>query len=306
MSRILAGAIEETGAEKGSLMLLDHAQDELVVRFVLGLPDKKLERKINDGEVPCIRLKRGNGVAGGVLKTGRSALIDDVGKDKSFERKGSKQVGAILCVPLVVDGETFGVLNLTIRAVGKRFADDARERAELIADQAAIAIHRTQIYESVCKDEETGLYTGDLVEVFLDSEVRRSSRYGNDLSVVCAHIHRASLRPGVSVMADLEQVGHAIRRTMRSYVDLAGHFGQGWFVFVLPQTHGKGAEVLCRRLSGEIAMHEPEDSVRRFAVAQLSAGESTRQLVNRAMDGLDFLSPSKEGTQVVLVEAPEE
>jgi hypothetical protein len=61
---ILERAIAAVEAEKGSLMLRDDATDELVVRVVSGLPDPETERRINEGEIQCTRLRRGEGVAG--------------------------------------------------------------------------------------------------------------------------------------------------------------------------------------------------------------------------------------------------
>ena len=98
LMRVLEGAVEHTAANKGSLMLLDSESNELVVRVVRGLPDANMETRINNGDVPCVRLKVGQGVAGGVAESGKGIIINDVQSSQvQVERQGSK--GALLCVP---------------------------------------------------------------------------------------------------------------------------------------------------------------------------------------------------------------
>jgi GGDEF domain-containing protein len=285
LKRILVGAVENTRAQKGSLMLLDTASRELVVRVVHGLPDKAVEDKINRGEHECVRLAIGQGVAGTVFESGEKQVIHDVHSSSGFVQAGRSHPGALLCIPIVHQGEKMGVVNLTARKPGFRFDDETVAVATRIAADAAVAIHRTQLFESTCMDQESGLLSGQLLEAVLDSEVCRAQRYGGPLSVVVCHF--AFAEPVLNIQA----LGVIMRRTMRQKIDLAGHFGDGWFGMVLPDTPNEGAKVLCARLAAEIEEDIGGQPKLRFCVTQWGKGEKAGELFNRAMDGLERLGP---------------
>jgi GAF domain-containing protein len=295
LKRILAGAIVHTGASKGSLMLLDEETDELVVRVVQGLPDVELEDRINCGAVPCVRLKLGHGVAGRVAATGKTERIEDVRTSPSFTDRKRVNVGALLCVPLWVEGRAVGVMNLTSTASSDVFDASTVAKAEDIARDAAVAIYRTQIFERSCTDSKTGLFVGQVVESLLDNEVVRARRYGSRLSVVACR-----LGPDCGDSMGLS-VGGVFRKTMRLRVDMAGHFGEGWFGIVLPETAGAGAKVLCERLGMALIEANPTVSIRHFVAAEWDGEEVGFALFERALSSLETLDETLLGTQVRLL-----
>ena len=74
-------------------MLLEHETEELVVKLVSGLPDPAMEDRINYGEVPCVRLKVGAGVAGRVAETARTELVEDVKTSNVFKDRKKTNTG---------------------------------------------------------------------------------------------------------------------------------------------------------------------------------------------------------------------
>ena len=47
----------------------------------------------------CVRLKVGQGVAGGVAESGKGIIINDVQSSPQYKLKGKGRKGALLCVP---------------------------------------------------------------------------------------------------------------------------------------------------------------------------------------------------------------
>jgi signal transduction histidine kinase len=92
-----------------------------------------------------LRLRLGEGITGWVARTGKPARIGDVLADPRYipVRTG---VRSELAVPLEVNGEPRGVLNVDSDRVEAFTADD-QELLEELAGQAAQVIHHTWLYE---------------------------------------------------------------------------------------------------------------------------------------------------------------
>ena len=294
---ILQNAIDSVDAEKGSLMLLDEPSDELVVRVVFGLPDKEVERKINDGEIECSRFGRGDGIAGKVLDSGSPIRVNNVEDEKGFvRREGSQQVRSILCVPLKVEQETIGVINITNRKGGGAFGLEDEEILGALANQAAVAIARTKLYEAAITDGLTGLFVRRFATHRLNEEVKRAHRYGSKLSLIMCDIDH------FKVVNDTwgHQAGDAViiaaaaclKAEMREDIDVAGRYGGEEFVLILPATSARDAAVAAERLRAAIeatVVDHGDVSISKtmsFGVAELGPGEDGDSLVGRADEAL--------------------
>lgn len=88
-------------ADNGSLMLLEDDGETLSIQAAFGneSPQKT-------------RLKRGIGIAGSVLTSGRAELVGNASLDPRFV-DGETQIKALLCVPLKSDDKVFGVINMS-------------------------------------------------------------------------------------------------------------------------------------------------------------------------------------------------
>jgi len=292
---ILERAISAVDAQKGSLMLLDDQDEELVVRVVFGLPDKEIERKINDGELECRRFKRGEGVAGWVLQTGEKLLVNNTASEGSFTDAEGSHTQSILCVPLTVDEETIGVINITNRVDEGEFGSEDEEILAALADQAAVAIARARLYEAAITDGLTGLYVRRFALHRLREELRRARRYGNDLSVVMCDIdHFKTVNDTWGHPAGdavLVKVAEIITAQLRIEVDVAGRYGGEEFLLVLPETRLNSAVVAAERLravieSTEIPVAEDRNIqvTMSFGLAQfdIESGESVESVIARA------------------------
>lgn len=301
---ILKNAIDSVDAEKGSLMLLDEPTDELVIRVVFGLPDKEVERKINDGEIECKRFGRGVGIAGNVLETGEPVRVNDVDENKGFvNREGSQQVRSILCVPLKVEQETIGVINITNRKSGGAFGEEDEEILGALANQAAVAIARTRLYEAAITDGLTGLFVRRFATHRLNEEVKRARRYGNPLSLIMCdidHFKRVNDTWGHQAGDEVIIAASAVLKAeMREDIDVAGRYGGEEFMLILPATTGRDAAVAAERLRAaiestvvDIGGGKTLSKTMSFGVAELAADGTGETLVGRADEAL---YASKEG-----------
>jgi len=292
---ILERAISAVEAQKGSLMLLDEAGEELVVRVVFGLPDKEIERRINDGDIECRRFKRGEGVAGWVLQTGETLRVNNTESEGSFTDAEGSHTQSILCVPLTVDDETIGVINITNRRGDEDFGSEDEEILGALADQAAVAIARARLYEAAITDGLTGLYVRRFALHRLREELRRARRYGNELSLVMCDIdHFKAVNDTWGHPAGdavLVAVAEIIQAQLRVEVDVAGRYGGEEFLLVLPETRLGAGVIAAERLrsvidSTEFALASGE-TIRvtmSFGLAQFDAeaGESADALIARA------------------------
>lgn len=294
---ILNRAMGAVDAQKGSLMLLDESSDELVIRVVQGLPDKEVERQINEGEIQCRRFKRGEGVAGQVLESGKTIRVGDVDNNDAFKDRESSHVQSILCVPLEVDEEVIGVINITNRRDGGAFVAEDESILEALANQAAVAIARTRLYEAAITDGLTGLYIRRFVMHRLQEEIRRAKRYGSPVSLIMCdidHFKRVNDNYGHPAGdAVIVAVAKAIRTELRQDVDVAGRYGGEEFMLILPQTNDVGAAKVAERLRAAIEAMEVDigegqtlQVTMSFGVTELGPEPSPDRLIKRADDAL--------------------
>jgi GAF domain-containing protein len=122
-------------ARAASVFLLDGETDELVFEAVSGEGEESLVGR---------RFPSSTGIAGWVLVTGQSLVLDDVSADPRFAAQAAESTGyvpkAIMAVPLISGERTLGVLEVLDRPSGERFTMDEADLLGMFATQAAIAL----------------------------------------------------------------------------------------------------------------------------------------------------------------------
>ena len=298
--RKATGAVE---AEKGSLMMVDENTEELVIRVVEGLPDKRVQQRINDGEIQCKRFTRGEGTAGEVWETGETRRVNNVEADGSFKDTENSHVRSLLCVPMKVDDEVIGVINITNRKGNQPFLDSDETILQALADQAAIAIARAKLYEAAITDGLTGLFIRRFAVHRLREEVKRARRYGKDLAVVMCDIDHFKLVNDTygHPVGDAVIIGCAevLKAGVRQDIDVAGRYGGEEFLLVLPETDLEGGVVAAERLRSafealvtEFGAGQTLQKTMSFGVTCFGPDDDAESLIKRADDALYV---SKEG-----------
>ncbi len=123
------------GARASSIFLLDEEADELVFEAVAGEGAETLVGK---------RFPSSTGVAGWVLVTRQSLVIEDVSQDPRFSKDVAESTGfvpkGLMAVPLLHDEQVLGVLEVLDRPARSQFSLVEMDVLGLFANQAAIAL----------------------------------------------------------------------------------------------------------------------------------------------------------------------
>ena len=134
---ILGEAIRLMRASSGSVVLVNPTTDFLEIQASQGLPRNAAR----------LRLRVGEGITGWVARTGKPARVRNVAQDPRYVRV-RRNARSELAVPLEVNGEIRGVLNVDSDRKDAFSADD-QELLEALAAQAARVIHNTWLYEQL-------------------------------------------------------------------------------------------------------------------------------------------------------------
>src|SRR5918992_4284910 len=132
LEELLIRVREALSADTAAILLLDKARGELVARAAKGL-----EEEVEQG----VRIPLGRGVAGTVAASRKAVSIYDV--DHSMVLNPilrQKGVRSLLGVPLVVQGETLGVLHVGTLHY-RRFTPEDESLLQLVGDRVALAIN---------------------------------------------------------------------------------------------------------------------------------------------------------------------
>ncbi len=134
---IVDQAVRVTRASSGSAVLVNPTSGFLEIHASVGLPPKAAELKLRVGE----------GITGWVALKGQPVRSGDVNKDPHYIRLRDN-VGSELAVPLVVNGDVRGVLNVDSDRRDAFTAAD-QELLEALSLSAAKVIQNTWLYEQL-------------------------------------------------------------------------------------------------------------------------------------------------------------
>jgi Nif-specific regulatory protein len=132
---IIESATRMMDAKASSLLLLDPRS-------------KKLYFKVATGEkgtdVKQFEIDLGQGIAGHVAQTGEPLLIPDVAHEPRWYKEISESIGfqtrSIACVPMKLNGDTIGVVEIIDKADGSTIHEEDLKILSVFADLAAQAI----------------------------------------------------------------------------------------------------------------------------------------------------------------------
>jgi GAF domain-containing protein len=139
--RMLEIAVGVTGAEGGSLMLLDKESQILRMRVARGVEPELW---------PKIRVALGQGISGRVAAEGRPIHLRGRADRRKFDLLRERvDVESALCVPLIHSGKVLGVLNVHHATHADVFSDEDLSFMEQLARLDAQIIARAQEHESL-------------------------------------------------------------------------------------------------------------------------------------------------------------
>jgi signal transduction histidine kinase len=145
---ITSKALSTLGGDQCSLFLLDPEIDKLRCVSVWGPKSEQVKDAI---------VETGKSVAGWVIEHGEPLYLNGDLKESQFRQlvKKDKRITAGLCLPLKVENQTKGVLNISLFGEGKRFGQSDLKVASKFAEHAAIAVDRAGLYDKLKKETKT-------------------------------------------------------------------------------------------------------------------------------------------------------
>jgi phosphoserine phosphatase RsbU/P len=182
---ILQLTTRQTGAERGTVFLLDRERNEIWSLVGMGLDQHEIRLPVN------------RGIAGWVAEHGETVNLADAYADPRFESEVDLRLGfrtrSILCLPIRnKDGETIGVLQLLNKHNGP-FTQADENVLRAISDHVALALENAQLHRELLHKQrmERDLALARSIQLGLLPE-RPPQLEGFDMAVS----HRPSLEVG--------------------------------------------------------------------------------------------------------------
>ncbi|MBN1405196.1 MAG: HD domain-containing protein [Candidatus Omnitrophica bacterium] len=163
-------AIKESNADRASIMLLDK-DGILKINTSRGIPDTIVQKT---------QERLGKGIAGVVAKTNKPIIINEGDKIPGSVKKylkGLKIVSAV-SIPLSIDSEVLGVLNLGKYHGKTLFDTEDTELLDILAYEAATSIKSYQLML-----EAEGLYIGTIFALAAALDARDHYTHGHSRKV---------------------------------------------------------------------------------------------------------------------------
>jgi diguanylate cyclase (GGDEF)-like protein len=267
LSAILRKAMEVSGTTAGSIALYNSAAKTLRIHAHKGLPSSF----ISDREWTV----RPGSMMDRLLRSRSLTVITDAPNRAFFTDRDAVEprVKALVCVPLVHQKETLGVLFVDDGTVRMLAAEDL-EALEILASFAAIAIQHarthTFVKQQAITDSLTGLFNRRCFEDLLNREFQRAERHGREFSLALVDVDdfkkfndRYGHQEGDEALAML---GESIRKAIRA-TDLAARYGGDEIVIILPETRlEKAYDLFVTRIKRDIETRFKKLSGDRFSL----------------------------------------
>lgn len=280
IKQILEMAGKAIRAERCSIMLQSGVgSDELETKIVFGLKEGQ------EGVQPhsSVKIKSGEGVAGTVLKTGNSIIVNEGHKDPLFKSYDNnlefeKTISNLISVPLKIKDRVTGVINGVNKVNSEPFTEEDQRLLEALAQQAAMAVEHARLYELAITDGLTKLFIHRYFQARLEEEIVRAKRYHTACSLILFDIdHFKKFNDTYGHQQGdvvLIEVAKLTKQTVRETVDIPARYGGEEFAIILPETDAKGAHLVAERLRKTVEAYDFPGQEKALKVT-ISLGVST-------------------------------
>ncbi|MFL5733929.1 MAG: GAF domain-containing protein [Chloroflexia bacterium] len=158
LQMVVNNAVRVLNVEQSSIGLIDPQTGELVIQCATGVDSSELQRR---------RFLPGIGVAGWVVQHGKPLIVEDVRRDIRYvdpytEGMVGRTTRSMLCVPLWVERKVIGSLCVT-HSQPNALTEDHQALLTTFAEQAALAVHKSQLLEERTRAGEELRRRGELI-----------------------------------------------------------------------------------------------------------------------------------------------
>lgn len=159
LSLSLETVIAALDSEAGTIWLLDRRSDRLFPVFNRGPVD-----------ISGITIENGQGIAGTVIRSGEAVIVEDVSADSRFsfsvDEESGFQTKSVICVPLTVDGETIGCIQVVNKRSGALYDEEDLILCEELAALAGIAIREKGLTVEMGSEKDVLIRLRDISKAY--------------------------------------------------------------------------------------------------------------------------------------------
>jgi len=186
------------------------------------------------------------GIAGRVYLTGETYVTSNAPTDRFFYRQMDEQTSyqthSLIAVPIRIEQEVCGVLELINRRSAPAYSQEDRNLLEIFAGYISISIQNVldgrQAQEIAKRDNLTGLYNDRYLHIALSDTIRRCQAEDIDLAVLFLDLDffkRVNDTHGhLAGSQVLREVGHLLRGAVSKQGGIPARYGGDEFVLLLP------------------------------------------------------------------------
>ena len=243
-----------------SLLLKDPKTGDMTFTIVVGNKKEELEGK---------KLAKGEGIAGRIVSTGESVIIEDVQSEEDFSKRMDKATGfttqSIIGVPLKTDDRIFGVIELINKISGRTFTQLDLQMLSAIAEYAAIAIERSYYNQALKRiavtDSVTGVKNRSGFEQMLRKSDQLNKRYGTKAAVIFVFLDNFRSLMETEGRAAGDRAAKLVASTLKESArkaDSIFRYREDEFIVLMPHTGKDRAETAGNRFAGQIGKLQPQ------------------------------------------------
>ena len=246
LDSIFRVATELVRGERASLLLRDEETDDFVIARAVGLAED-IQRQV--------RVRSGEGIAGHVVASKRSLLVRGEADMPIAIRGGHYRSPSFVSVPVLVDNEPRGVLNVADHADGRPFEEADLQTLEILAGHIGACLVQQEQGEALQRlaetDPLTWLFNRRHFDKRLEGETNRALRAEHLLALLVIDVDKFKtindrLGHGVGDQV-LKAVASAIKQAVRLY-DVPTRYGGDEFAIILPESDTEVASRVARRV----------------------------------------------------------
>jgi len=189
---IVDSAVEVTGSEEGSLLLVDENSGDLYMRA---------SRNFNNDFVNTFRLPIQDSLAGSVLRTGEPVILDE---DTPQKIKTSYLVHSLVYVPMKLRDRVIGILGIDNRHTRVSFKQKDVLLLSTMAEYAVIAIENARLFsETVDEKNKLDTIIGEIEDGVLVLDQNNRVLFMNQMALQALDINN-TITTGLPIQAIIE------------------------------------------------------------------------------------------------------
>ena len=140
LQQALEIAVTCAAADETSVWLLDEQTGELFLEASRGIKDERIQR---------MRLPVTDTLPGKAIEAGKPLYFNNAPGGEKLKVKTGYLVEAVIYLPLILGGVTFGVLSAAHRKPGSLFTPEDESLLAAVADLMAVAVQNSRLHQAV-------------------------------------------------------------------------------------------------------------------------------------------------------------